>query len=104
MAYAKQILSYERELKDAGTPDKQAEIHTRVLIEVIESTLVTKEHFDYELKLAIAELKLQMAESTNQLNQSISGLYKWIIGLFVSTPLLSGIIMGIVQVLSHYGK
>ena len=46
MASAKKILDYERELKAVGVPDIQAEIHSQKLAEIIESTLVTREHFD----------------------------------------------------------
>jgi hypothetical protein len=93
MASAKQILSYEHELKEAGTPDKQCEIHARKLAEIIESTLVTKDHFDFKLK----EVELNL---TTKILEMKSEMYKLFIG---STGVLLAM-SGILQTVFHYWK
>ncbi len=49
-------IKYIGELREAGVPEKQAEVHLRILHEVIESNLATKRDIQ-ELKRDIKELE-----------------------------------------------
>ncbi len=56
-------IKYIGELREAGVPEKQAEVHLRILHDVIESNLATKrdiEELRSELKRDIKELEQKM--------------------------------------------
>jgi hypothetical protein len=93
MASAKQILSYERELKESGIGDKQAEIHSRSLAEIIESTLVTKDHFDFRLK-----------ESENAVRNDIKDLKIVMYQLFIGSTSVLLAASGILQIVFRFLK
>lgn len=111
MASAKQILGYERELKDAGITDKQSEIHARRLADIIESTLVTNEHFDSKLKESEnilrdeiievkTKLKVGILEVKNKIIELRAEMYRFFIGAMFSMVAMSGVM----QTIFHYWK
>ena len=59
-------LAYVKRLKEAGTPEKQAEIHAETLASIMEERLVTKEYL--KLELANTEAKI----------------IKWVAGMLVA--------------------
>jgi|SRR5215475_10232835 len=69
MASAKKILEYERELKNSGVTDKQAEVHAQKLADIIESTLVTKNHFDQRLKEFEIEINFKFTGLENRMDR-----------------------------------
>ena len=61
-------LTYAKKLKEAGVPERQAEVQAETLSEIIGERLVTKEHLD----LRIAELKHEI------------NLLKWMMGVVIA--------------------
>ena len=65
-------IKYIGELREAGVPEKQAEVHLRILHEVIESNLATKrdiEELRSELKRDIQELRNEFKRDIKELEQ-----------------------------------
>lgn len=68
--YARNIVSYMRELKDAGVPDQQASIHAEKLAEFMENNLTTKE----DLKNTEQRLDGKIEDVEQRLNTKIDGV------------------------------
>ncbi len=64
-------IKYIGELREAGVPEKQAEVHLRILHEVIESNLATKRDIQ-ELKRDIKELEQRMEFNIKELEQRMT--------------------------------
>ncbi len=87
-------IKYVGELREAGVPEKQAEVHLRILHEVIESNLATKrdiqevkrdiEEMRTELKRDIQELKRDMKELEQKMTIKLGGLIVVAIGILVA--------------------
>ena len=73
-------IKYIGELKEAGVPEKQAEVHLRILHEVIESNLATKRDIE-ELK---TELKRDIKELEQRMTIKLGGLIVVTIGILVA--------------------
>jgi len=43
-------LQYANKLKNAGVPEKQAEVHAEAIVELVDNKLVTKQNLRQELK------------------------------------------------------
>jgi len=68
-------LSYVRKLKAVGVPEKQAEVQAEVMLELIESQLVTKRdqrESEFSLKRDIKELELRIHASMKELESSLT--------------------------------
>ncbi len=63
-------IKYIGELREAGVPEKQAEVHLRILHEVIESNLATKRDIQ-EVKRDIKELEQRMELKINEVKRDI---------------------------------
>ena len=61
---ASEAFKYVEDLKEAGVPQKQAEIHLRVLDGIVESNLATKRD--------IKELKNELKRGMKELDQKMS--------------------------------
>ena len=81
-------IKYIGELREAGVPEKQAEVHLRILHEVIESNLATKRDIE-EVKRDIQEVKRDIQELKTELKRDIRELEQRMIiklgGLIVIT-------------------
>lgn len=73
-------IKYIGELREAGVPEKQAEVHLRILHEVIESNLATKRDIE-ELK---TELKRDIKELEQKMTIKLGGLIVVTIGVLVA--------------------
>lgn len=76
MSYATDILAYQHDLKEAGVPEKQAEIHAKRFAELCDEKLVTKEYAVNQLatKLDLSKLKIE--------------ILVWMVGLFIGQTAL----------------
>lgn len=111
MASAKKILEYERDLKAAGITDKQAEIHAQKLADIIESTLVTKGHFDARIKENELKIDAKFVDLNNRIDrvdnkvemritQMEGSIYKFLITVMMAMMAVSGAM----QTIFHYWK
>ena len=66
-------IKYVGELREAGVPEKQAEVHLRILHEVIESNLATKRDIE-EVKRDIEEVKRDIEELRTEVKRDIEEL------------------------------
>ena len=64
-------IKYIGELREAGVPEKQAEVHLRILHEVIESNLATKRDIE-EVKRDIEELRSELKRDIKELEQRMT--------------------------------
>ena len=67
---ASEAFKYVEDLKEAGVPQNQAEVHLRVLDNIIESNLATKrdiEELKIEFKRDIKELKIEFKRDIEEL-------------------------------------
>ena len=80
-------IKYIGELREAGVPEKQAEVHLRILHEVIESNLATKRDIE-EVKRDIQELKTELKRDIRELEQrmiiKLGGLIVITLGILVA--------------------
>ena len=98
-------IKYIGELREAGVPEKQAEVHLRILHEVIESNLATKrdiEELRSELKRDIqelrSELKRDIQELRNEFKRDIKELEQRMI---IKLGALIVVTIGIIVALSN---
>ena len=80
-------IKYIGELREAGVPEKQAEVHLRILHEVIESNLATKrdiEELRSELKRDIEEVKRDIKELEQRMIIKLGALIVVTIGIIVA--------------------
>ncbi|MCY3985842.1 MAG: hypothetical protein OXF23_02210 [Candidatus Dadabacteria bacterium] len=67
-------IKYVGGLREAGVPEKQAEVHLRILHDVIESNLATKrdiEELKTKLKRDIEELKTELKRDIEELRTEL---------------------------------
>lgn len=70
-------LQFAKKLKEAGVPEKQAEIQAEAMAEIVEEKLASK-HDVKQLELSIkAEFNLKIAELKSE-------LIKWVLGISVA--------------------
>lgn len=84
MALVLDTLAYANKLKEAGVPEKQAEVQVEMLAMIIDEKLATKNDLfsvKKELEIKMAEIKrdleLKMAELKSE-------LIKWVLGVSVA--------------------
>lgn len=94
-----EILKYEKELKDAGVPDNQAQIHASKLALIIEDNIVTKKD--------IADIRSDIAKLDIKLDAMISAIDKkldWLTKLITIGGTLIAAIASIPPVISIFFK
>lgn len=79
---AKDILKYEHELKEAGVPANQAEIHAKSMAELIDSNLATKQ--DVEL------LRKDLEALGNKITIKVGSIVTVAIGILLGLQHLLG--------------
>ena len=83
-------IKYIGELREAGVPEKQAEVHLRILHEVIESNLATKRDIEevkrdiQEVKRDIQEVKRDIRELEQRMIIKLGGLIVITLGILVA--------------------
>jgi hypothetical protein len=120
MSYARDILNYEHELKDAGVPENQAIIHARRFADLIDGTMVTKEHFDskiqsleikidskiqsiedkFDSKIQSIEVKIETLATKEDIHKIRIEFYRLFIGSMSGMIVISGIM----QTVFHFWK
>ncbi len=73
-------VKYIGQLREAGVPEKQAEVHLRILQEVIESNLATKRDIE-ELR---TDLKRNIKELEQKMTIKLGGLIVVTIGIIAA--------------------
>jgi len=73
-------VKYIGQLREAGVPEKQAEVHLRILHEVIESNLATKRDIE-ELR---TDLKRNIKELEQKMTIKLGGLIVVTIGIIAA--------------------
>ena len=73
-------IKYIGELRAAGVPEKQAEVHLRILHEVVESNLATKRDIE-ELKI---EFKRDIRELEQRMTIKLGGLIVVTVGVLMA--------------------
>ena len=76
----------------AGVPEKQAEAQTRIISDIIEKDLVTKEHLNFKM----AELDIRFKELEVKIAQSETRIILKICALLIAQ---SGIIVALIKLL-----
>lgn len=72
--HATDILQYEHDLKAAGVPDNQAEIHANKFAQIIDDKLVTKEYLNNRLLQLETQLESTLTKLEGRLINKVGGI------------------------------
>jgi polyhydroxyalkanoate synthesis regulator phasin len=87
--HATDILQYEKELKEAGVSDKEAEIHARKLALILDDTDTTQKNVD-GIRSDIAQLNVRMIALESKLDwlAKVLAIVGSLIAIAVALPAL----------------
>lgn len=92
-------LTYTKKLREAGVPEKQAEVQAETLSDFIESDLATKKdlkELEVSLKRDIEQIKAEMATKV-ELERATTSIIKWTAGAVFASV---GIVVAIVKLMN----